>query len=55
MWKNVYRDYKPNQDWIQVKVEPCRGIIGCEMHEVQGWGKKKLPQPKKRVKKDGRV
>lgn len=38
MWKNTYKDYKPDENWIQEKVEPGHGIVGCEMHELNGWG-----------------
>lgn len=37
MWRNTYKDYAPDDDWIQERVEPGRGIIGCEMHEINGW------------------
>ncbi len=38
MWHNTYKDYKPDSDWIQKKVESGKGIVGCEMHELNGWG-----------------
>jgi hypothetical protein len=38
MWPKHYRDYPVNGDQVQQKVEPQKGIIGCEMHERNGWG-----------------
>lgn len=38
MWFREYRDYKIDGPIIKQQVEPGRGIIGCEMHEIQGWG-----------------
>lgn len=38
MWKNTYKDYKPDEAWVHEEVEPGDGIIGCEMHELNGWG-----------------
>lgn len=37
MWKNTYKDYLLDGEFIQEPREPGRGIIGCEMHEIQGW------------------
>ncbi|MCC5831548.1 MAG: hypothetical protein JJU12_00695 [Chlamydiales bacterium] len=38
VWRNNYKDYKPDEAWIKEQVEPGRGIVGCEMHEHYGWG-----------------
>lgn len=38
MWPKSYKDYKVDEPLIQRKVEPSHGIIGCEMHEINGWG-----------------
>lgn len=38
MWYREYKDYPPDTPLIQQKVETGRGIIGCEMHELNGWG-----------------
>lgn len=38
MWFKQYRDYPIDQPLIKEPVEPSRGIIGCEMHELNGWG-----------------
>jgi hypothetical protein len=53
MWQKEYRDYKKDQPLVKQRVEPGRGIIGCEMHELNGWGntlhqiKKKKYEPKR--------
>lgn len=38
MWFKKYRDYPPDESLIKEKVEPGKGIIGCEMHDINGWG-----------------
>jgi hypothetical protein len=38
MWWREYKDYRPDSQIIKETVEPGRGIIGCEMHDRQGWG-----------------
>ena len=38
MWTNTYKDYKPDDAWVKDQVEPTKGITGCEMHELNGWG-----------------
>lgn len=38
MWFKQYRDYKTDKPLVKEKVEPGRGIIGCEMHDLNGWG-----------------
>lgn len=38
MWFKAYRDYPIDTDLKKEKVEPSHGIIGCEMHELNGWG-----------------
>lgn len=38
MWPKSYRDYLNEAPLIKEKVEPGKGIIGCEMHEMNGWG-----------------
>lgn len=50
MWYREYKDYPPDTPLIHEKVEPGKGIIGCEMHELNGWGIT-LHRPKKRKKK----
>ncbi len=48
MWKNSYKDYQPDEPWIQQSVEPGNGIVGCEMHELNGWGEVQHTNPPKK-------
>jgi hypothetical protein len=49
MWKNTYKDYKPNTQFVQQKVESGKGLIGCEMNELNGWGENRsISRPKKK-------
>jgi len=38
MWPKSYKDCPKDKPLIKYEVEPSRGIIGCEMHEINGWG-----------------
>lgn len=38
MWFKEYKDYPIDTTLKKEKVEPSKGIIGCEMHELNGWG-----------------
>lgn len=38
MWPKFYRDYPEDKPLIKQRVQPGKGIIGCEMHELNGWG-----------------
>lgn len=38
MWYKEYRDYPPDSPLIQDPLSSGKGIIGCEMHEPNGWG-----------------
>lgn len=38
MWLKQYRDYPIDKPLIKEQVEPGKGIIGCEMHDLNGWG-----------------
>lgn len=38
MWFKHYRDYPIDRPLIKEQVEPSHGIIGCEMHDLNGWG-----------------
>ena len=48
MWFKSYRDYKIDKPLIQEQVSPDHGIIGCEMHDLNGWGNTIHIPPKKR-------
>lgn len=37
MWHNTYKDYSHDAELKKAKVHPGKGIIGCEMHEINGW------------------
>jgi hypothetical protein len=38
MWFKKYRDYKIDKPLIKEQVRSGHGIIGCEMHDLNGWG-----------------
>lgn len=38
MWPKAYRDYPKDSALKKERVEPGKGIIGVEMHEINGWG-----------------
>lgn len=38
MWPKDYKDYPKDSSLIKEKVDSGKGIIGCEMHESNGWG-----------------
>jgi hypothetical protein len=38
MWFKEYRDYPIDKPLVKEQVESGHGIIGCEMHEINGWG-----------------
>jgi hypothetical protein len=49
MWKNTYKDYKPDSAWTKERVEAGKGIVGCEMQELNGWGHPfQMQQPQKK-------
>lgn len=50
MWHKEYRDYPPDSPLIKEQRSTGQGLIGCEMHEPNGWGESfhELPKPKQR-------
>lgn len=38
MWPKSYRDYPTDTPLIKHQVKTGKGIIGCEMHDLNGWG-----------------
>lgn len=49
MWKNTYKDYKPDGSWVKQRVETGKSIVGCEMNELNGWGEAHhVHRPKKK-------
>lgn len=49
MWPKSYKDYPVDASLVKYEAEPGRGIIGCEMHDLNGWGERHHI-PKKRKK-----
>ena len=49
MWWKEYQDYPIDRPLINKQVETGKGIIGCEMHDLNGWGTT-LHIPKKKKK-----
>jgi hypothetical protein len=47
MWPKAYRDYPEDKPLKKETVSTSKGIIGCEMHDVNGWGET-YHQPKKK-------
>lgn len=50
MWPKSYKDYPVDTALIQQQVESGKGIVGCEMHDLNGWGEE-LHVRKKRTRK----
>jgi len=50
MWEQEYQDYPPDARLRKHRVETGRGIVGCEMNDIQGWG---LTHPPPQRKKRG--
>lgn len=49
MWWREFKDYPPDTPLVKEQVESNHGIVGCEMHELNGWGNTlQQPQKKKR-------
>jgi hypothetical protein len=38
MWPKEYKDKPEDTSLIKNTVSPGKGIVGCEMHEINGWG-----------------
>lgn len=38
MWPKSYKDYKTDESLVKQQVHSGKGIIGCEMHDLNGWG-----------------
>jgi hypothetical protein len=50
MWPKSYKDYPLDKPLKKSIVEPSKGIIGCEMHDLNGWGNT-LHSPKQKKKR----
>ncbi len=49
MWPKEYRDYPKDTPLVKERITTGKGLIGCEMHDLNGWGNS-LHIPKKRKK-----
>lgn len=38
MWWKEYKNTPPDTPLKKERIEPGKGIVGCEMHEINGWG-----------------
>ncbi len=38
MWPKEYEDYPVDAPLTKYPVETGKGIVGCEMHDLNGWG-----------------
>ena len=48
MWPKNYKDKPPDTPLKKNRIESGKGIVGCEMHEINGWGTSyHLPKKKK--------
>lgn len=49
MWPKSYKDYPKDQPLKKERVMAGKGIVGCEMHEINGWGSTHHhPRPRKK-------
>ena len=49
MWPKSYKDYPKDETLKKEQVSSGKGIVGCEMHDLNGWGSSlHQPRPKKR-------
>lgn len=54
MWEKEYKNYPTDTSLKKYKVEPSRGIVGCEMHDLEGWGYT-LHVPPSKAKRKGLI
>jgi hypothetical protein len=48
MWWKAYKDYPLHKPLKNQHVETGRGIIGCEMHDLNGWGEEYHESPREK-------
>lgn len=53
MWHKEYKDYPRDEPLKKERLYPSNGIVGCEMHEINGWGDT-IHHPATKNKKRGR-
>lgn len=46
MWRYDYKDYKNDDPLREEAIEPGKGIVGVEMHDVNGWNERHLAKPR---------
>jgi hypothetical protein len=49
MWPKSYKDYPEDKPLKKERVETGKGIIGCEMNDLNGWGNTLHIHKKKRT------
>lgn len=48
MWLKEYKDIPTDTPLKKERREPGKGIIGCEMHDIAGWGETFAKKPEKK-------
>lgn len=49
MWPKYYKDYREDEPLKKERREPGKGISGCEMNDLYGWGETHhIPKKKKK-------
>ena len=48
MWFREFKDYPIDTPLRKNKLEPGKGIVGCEMHDLMGWGNQIHEPPRPR-------
>lgn len=38
MWHREYKDYPTDEPLVREQLKSGKGIVGCEMHDLNGWG-----------------
>jgi len=49
MWPKKYKDYPVDTPLKKEQIESGKGIVGVEMHDINGWGTE-IHQPVRRKK-----
>lgn len=51
MWPKKYKDYGVDEPLKKETVESGKGLVGCEMHDLNGWGElyHKKQRPKRGI------
>lgn len=54
MWPKNYKDYPVDTPLKKEQLKPGKGLVGAEMHDLNGWGTEihcYLPKPKGRIRR----